>query len=66
MKLEARHVASGHIENPKKLLVHPSQTAKSSPVRIVLAFASMHGFEVWSSDVMEAYLQYTTHLNRDI
>lgn len=66
MKSKALHVFSGHREKSKKLLVHSSQTAKPFPVHIVLALSPMHGVKAWSSDVMQAHLQYFTPLNRDI
>jgi Reverse transcriptase (RNA-dependent DNA polymerase) len=64
--LKARFVLGGHRDRDKKSLIHNSTTLKHQSVRLILTFASIFGFDIWSSDVNQAYLQSAEKLQRDI
>jgi Reverse transcriptase (RNA-dependent DNA polymerase) len=65
-RLKARFVLGGHRDREKKSLIHNSTTLKHQSVRLTLALASVFGFDLWSSDVNQAYLQSAEQLQRDI
>lgn len=65
-RLKARFVLGGHRDREKKSLIHNSTTLKHQSVRLILALASVFGFDLWSSDVNQAYLQSAEQLKRDI
>lgn len=50
-------VVSGDRESMKYLIVHYSQTLQPSKIRLILAMAATHSFTVWTSDVLQTYLQ---------
>jgi transposase InsO family protein len=63
---KARLVVGGHRDREKSTLVHDSQTVRASAVRMLLAMAACFDFEIWSTDVNQAYLQAATPLLRDV
>jgi transposase InsO family protein len=65
-KLKARFVLGGHRDREKKSQVHSTTNLKQQSIRILLALASIFGFDLWSSDVNQAYLQSAAELQRDI
>lgn len=56
-KFTARFVVEGNLEKLKNLMIHSSQTLQPSSVRFILGMAIAHEFDVWTSDVFQAYLQ---------
>ena len=54
----------GYCDRLKHYMVHGTQTLQSLLARLLLAFASLLGFDVSSTDVKLAYLQSTEPLRR--
>lgn len=65
-KYKARYVVGGHRDKLKKMMVHSSQTLQPSSIRLLLALATLHCFELGTSDVRQAYLQAAETLMRDV
>lgn len=63
--LKARFVIGGHRDRSKDKLVHVSNTVRKDSVRMLLSLASILGFDVWSTDIRQAYLQ-SNPLLRDV
>lgn len=63
---KARFVLGGHLDKEKHIQVHNSTTLKSSSVRIILALATILGFDVSNSDVKQSYVQSASQLLRKV
>ena len=48
------------------MVIHTASTLQPQSIRLLLALAGIHGFEIWNSDVRQAYLQSAKPLARDI
>ena len=63
---KARFVVQGHKDKDKDLLIHDSPTISVSSIRILIAIAGIFGFRIWSTYIIQAYLQSSSPLLRDI
>ena len=63
---KARFVIGGHKDREKAAMVHQSYNLKQSSVKILLALATILGFDVWDLDVKQAYLQSGSKLQRKV
>lgn len=62
--LKAWFVLGGHSYRKKPFLFHNSTTLRHHSVRILIALAAIFGFNLWSSNVNQAYLQAAENLQR--
>lgn len=63
---KARFVLGGHRDREKHSVVHNATTLKQSSIRLLLALATIFGFNLWSTDFNQAYLQSASNLRRRI
>ncbi len=54
---KARIVAHGHLDAEKHNLVHDSTNFREISVQSLIALAAIKGFDVWTEDISQAYLQ---------
>jgi hypothetical protein len=64
--LKARFVLGGHTDRDKRHVVHNATNLKQSSIHILLPLASILGFNTWSADIIQAYLQSASNLHRKI
>lgn len=63
---KARFVVQGHRDKMKNSLVHDILVSRQYSVKILVELASSLGFQIFSTDVTQAYLQSSESLQRDI
>lgn len=54
---KARYVVQGHLDWDKNMLVHNSTNVGQKDVWLLISIATIFGFEIWSEDMSQAYLQ---------
>jgi hypothetical protein len=64
--LKALFVLGGHRKREKRSIVLNSTTIKQSSVRLLLALTATLGFNIWTIEVNQAYLQAAVDLQRKI
>ena len=66
IKYKARYVIGGHRDKYKDFMVHSNSTLQPQSIRLLGALAAVIDFDIWTSDVRQAYLQSAGPLARDI
>ncbi len=65
VKFKSGYAIDGHRDRMKDVMVHDAATLQPQSVRLLLALAEMHNFDIWTSDVRKAYLQSSEPLSRE-
>jgi len=65
-KLKARFVVGGHRDREAAKIVHNSTTLRPTSLRLLIALATILGFDIWSTDMKQGYLQSASDLQRKI
>lgn len=63
---KARFVLGGHKDRDKDSMVHSSNNLKQLSIKLLLALATILGFDIWDLDVKQAYLQSASKLQRSV
>ncbi len=63
---KARFVVQGHRDKLKKYLVHEISVVKQQGIKMLIGIASIFGFRIFSSDVIQSYIQSLEKLQRKI
>ena len=66
VKYKATYVIGGHRDKYKDFMVHSTSTLQPQSIRLLLALAAVFDFDIWTSDVRQAYLQSAEPLAGDI
>lgn len=66
IKHNARFVIGGHHDKLKHLMVHSIHTLQPQSIRRILGLAVTFGFDIWTSVVIQAYLQSALPLARKL
>ena len=66
VKYKVRYVIGGHRDWLRHMMVHTASTLQPQSIRLLLALAVMHGYDIWTSNVRQAYLQPAEPLAHDI
>lgn len=65
-KAKARYVAQGHRDMNKRLFMHNAPSLNHRSVRVIASFSAIKGYDLFSYDVSQAYLQSDSNMSRDI
>ena len=63
---KSRYVVGDQRDRIKESLAHSSNIVQPQPVRFITSISSTNDFEIWGSDVKQAYLQAKEHLGRNL
>lgn len=61
---DAPFVIGCHCDKLRKIMVHSSQTIQLSLILLLLTFSPSNSWDIWSSEVRQAYLQSSEQLSR--
>jgi len=56
IKHKARYLIGGHRDRLKHMVIHLASTLQPQSIRLLLALAAIHGFDIWTSDVRQAHI----------
>lgn len=62
----AKFVVRGHTAYGKNLLVHTVTNVRQRRIKMLIATAAIFGLRLWTQDIMQANLQSTSKITRDI
>lgn len=62
---KAPYVIGCHRDQLKHMMFHSTSTLQLSSIRLLLALPTIQGFDIWTSDVRQSYLQLAEPLVRD-
>lgn len=65
-RYKARFVLGSHRDRDKHSIVHNSSTLRHYSIRMIMALATILGFDIWSADVTQAYLRAVCRLQRKV
>ena len=57
IEFSVRYVIGRHRDKLKSYMVHSSQTLQIHSLRLLLALSVIFGFKIWTSDVLQTFLQ---------
>jgi Reverse transcriptase (RNA-dependent DNA polymerase) len=63
---KARFCLGGHRDFLKHRIVHTASTLSQNSTRLILSLAAILGWDVWTTDVQQAYLQSAQKLQKEI
>ncbi|PXF46968.1 Transposon Ty1-PR3 Gag-Pol polyprotein [Gracilariopsis chorda] len=63
---KARMIAQGYKDPEKHRIVHEARTMQIKSIRLIVSLAHAPGFQLWSADIKQAYIQSKVPLTHDV